>query len=40
MSATNDTFGIRHRTVVPTNFESAATTEQPEPDDDDTGEPA
>ena len=34
MSATNESFGIRHLTVVPTNFESASTTEQPEPDDD------
>jgi len=40
MSATNDTFGIQHLTVVPTNFGSAATTDQPEPADDERDEAA
>jgi hypothetical protein len=34
MSASTDSLGIQHLTVVPTNFESA-TAEQPEPTADD-----
>ena len=29
MSASNETFGIQHPTVVPTNFESTETTDAP-----------
>jgi len=35
MSASTDSLGIQHLTVVPTNFESA-TAEQPTADSDDT----
>ncbi|WP_281284918.1 hypothetical protein [Halonotius terrestris] len=34
MSAKNSSLGIQHLTVVPTNFESAAATDQPTPGDD------
>ena len=39
MSASTDSLGIQHLTVVPTNFESA-TAEQPEPTVDDDADPA
>ena len=34
MSVSTEPLGIQHLTVVPTNFEPAATTDQPEPADD------
>ncbi|ERH06758.1 MAG: hypothetical protein J07HN4v3_02382 [Halonotius sp. J07HN4] len=34
MSASSETLGIQHLTVVPTNFESATEPSQPAADDD------
>jgi hypothetical protein len=34
MSASNESFGMQHPTVVPTNFESTDTTDSPDEADD------